>query len=152
AMAAMLATFGRAGGRWWWQVIVLARRFRRRRELAAAQLLHAVTTDPVPDPVSWLRTLAPAFSVDPVVTAAGPVGVGTDGDGWFAMVEVSGYAAAAWVPYEELALLEDVSTVQLVLVLEPGPDHPRPVWVAVRVRPGGTLMGGVSAVQRSVGA
>jgi hypothetical protein len=100
ASAALVATFGRAGGRWWWEAIVLSHRFRRRRALAAAQVLTAaigpaepgaggdVDGGQVPVAVAWLRTLAPALTLRPVTVGTQTVAVGADGDGWFAVAEL----------------------------------------------------------------
>jgi hypothetical protein len=87
--AVLVATFGRAGGRWWWEAVTLSRRFRRRRRLAAAQVVTAaVDGGPVPLAVAWLRTLAPGLTLRPVTVGIQTVAVGADMDGWFAAVEV----------------------------------------------------------------
>ena len=41
AAAVLVATFGRAGGRWWYEAVASQLRFRRRRRLAAGQVLAA---------------------------------------------------------------------------------------------------------------
>lgn len=87
AGAVLVATFGRAGGRWWYEAVALSARFRRRRQLAAAQVVAAAVDD-APPPVAWLRTLAPGLSVRPVAIGAQPVAVGADADGWFAVADV----------------------------------------------------------------
>lgn len=197
AAAVLVATFGRAGGRWWYEAVALSYRFRRRRRLAAAQVVTAaVDAGTVPAPVAWLRTLAPAFSLRSVTVGVHPVAVAADADGWFAIAEVGslwdddlmpapagGAAEDAWapggatlrpgggqatpvplarpapearpVPYRELAaLLDQVSSVQVVLAPGASPGQPRPAWVAVRVTPADALAaersGGVSAVERTV--
>src|SRR5688572_18911847 len=67
AAAALVAAFGRAGGRWWFEAVALSRRFRRRRHLAAANLVAAAVNGDVTAPqVVWLRTLAPALSAHAV--------------------------------------------------------------------------------------
>jgi Protein of unknown function (DUF2984). len=88
-VAVLVATFGRAGGRWWYEAVALSRRFRRRRHLAAVQLVTAtVDAGAVPLPVAWLRTLAPEFSRRSVTVGGHPVAVASDADGWFAVAEV----------------------------------------------------------------
>jgi len=194
--AVLVATFGRAGGRWWYEAVALSHRFRRRRRLAAAHIV-AAAVDPgtVPLPVAWLRTLAPEFSLRSVTVGLHPVAVAADADGWFAVAEIGslwdddllptpagGAPDASWapsgaaprpewapaaptppapdarpVPYRELAaLLDQVSSVQVVLVPGQSPGQPRPAWVAVRVTPADALAtelgGGVSAVERTVAA
>ncbi len=90
AAAVLLATFGRAGGRWWYEAVALTRRFRRRRVMAAVQVLAAaVDGGSVPAPVAWLRTLAPTLAMRPVTMGTTTLAVGSDGDGWFSVVEVS---------------------------------------------------------------
>jgi len=194
--AVLVATFGRAGGRWWYEAVALSSRFRRRRRLAAAQVVTAtVDAGTVPVPVAWLRTLAPEFSLRSVTVGVHPVAVATDADGWFAVAEVgslwdddlvpvSGAAGDGWapgvaaypglaqpqpmppagaaldarpVPYREFAaLLDQVSSVQVVLVPGTSPGQPRPAWVTVRMTPADALAtehdGGVSAVERTVAA
>src|SRR5690606_34246398 len=134
--------------------------------VAAAQVLAAaVDGGPVPLPVAWLRTLAPALTLRSVIVGTQAVAVGADGDGWFAVAELGslwgedlGSAASAaaghspespWaagalrlrsgsppVPYPDLAtLLDVVSVVQVVLTPGPTPDQARPTWVAVRITP-----------------
>ena len=193
--AVLVATFGRAGGRWWYEAVALSHRFRRRRRLAAAQVVTAaVDAGTVPVSVAWLRTLAPEFTLRSVTVGLHPVAVAADADGWFAVAEIGslwdddlvsapagGAPDAGWtpggaapypewapaatppasdarpVPYRELAaLLDQVSSVQVILVPGPDPGQPRPAWVAVRVTPADALAaersGGISAVERTVAA
>ncbi len=87
--AVLLATFGRAGGRWWYEAVASQHRFRRRRRLAAARVVAAaVGGGSDPPHLPWLRTLAPTLTIRPVTVGAATVGVGADHDGWFAAVEV----------------------------------------------------------------
>lgn len=166
AAAVLVATFGRAGGRWWWEAVVLSRRLRRRRRVAAAQVLAAaIDGGSVPQPVAWLRTLAPALTLRSVTVGTQAVAVGADEDGWFAVAELGSLwgddlapaasespdpsAHSPWaagpvrlrsgsppVPYRDLAALLDlVSVVQVVLTPGPTPEQARPTWVAVRITP-----------------
>ena len=45
AAAVLVATFGRAGGRWWYEAVASQRRFRRASQLAAEHVLAAAVAD-----------------------------------------------------------------------------------------------------------
>jgi hypothetical protein len=167
--AVLLATFGRAGGRWWFEAVASQRRFRRRRKLAAAQVVAAAMRRGADSPhLLWLRTLAPTLVIRPVAVGMTTVGVGADHDGWFAAVEVGSFwddnlPPATPVPYGELAAMTEVapdrtavSYVQVVLVAGASIGEARPAWVAVRVSPQEALAaersGGEAAIERIVAA
>ena len=134
AAAVLVATFGRAGGRWWYEAVVSQLRFRRRRRLAAAHVIAAaVGGHSGPPQLPWLRTLAPTLVMRRVKVGTITVGVGSDQGGWYAAVEVGSFwddeslagaqpgsaADSPWapgavlprpagpVPYQELAALTE---------------------------------------------
>lgn len=163
AAAVLVATFGRAGGRWWSDVVVLSRRLRRRRRLAAAQVLAAAVGEgSVPPAVAWLRTLAPTLTLRSVTLGTQTAAVGADEDGWFAVAEIGALwgedpglvaadPAARWpqspwaagalrlrsgsptVPYRDLGALLDLVSVVQV-VLAAGPTPDRARPAWVAVR------------------
>ena len=77
AAAVLMATFGRAGGRWWYEAVAGQRRFRRRRRRAAEHVLAAaVGTSAGPPHLPWLRTLASSLALRAVQVGTVTVGVG----------------------------------------------------------------------------
>ncbi len=159
AAAVLVATFGRAGGRWWYEAVASQRRFRRRRKLAADQVLAAaVAGSDGPPHVPWLRTLAPTFALRSIRVGTATVGVGTDHDGWFAAVEVGSFwdddvllelvrpsrsllaARTSPVPPGELALgelaLGEVALGELAALAQPGSDRAAVSCVQVILVPG----------------
>ncbi|WP_229402638.1 type VII secretion protein EccE [Micromonospora okii] len=169
AVAAVGAAFVRRGGRWWYEDLLLRRRLRRRRERARTALAGTGSGDP------RLAALAPELTILELTERGTRLGIGQDGQGWFAAVALdppagapAGSVEAATVD-RALAVLADfsapVSLVQVVshtLVWYPAPGAPpaahRTVWVAVRLsvrdargesvtRGGGTL-----GVHRTVSA
>ena len=118
AAAVLVATFGRAGGRWWYEAVASQRRFRRRRRLAAHQVLAgAVAGSAGPPQVPWLRTLSPTFALRSIRVGTATVGVGTDHDGWFAAVEVGSF-------WDDDVLLEPIRLSRSFLVARTGPVPP----------------------------
>jgi type VII secretion protein EccE len=169
ALAAVAAAFARRGGRWWYEDLLLRRRLRRRRERVRSTPAGAGPGDP------RLAALAPELTVVELTERGTRLGIGQDGQGWFAAVALdpppgapAGSVEAAVVD-RALAVLADfsapVSLAQVVshtLVWYPAPGAPpaahRSVWVAVRLsvrdaraeavtRGGGTL-----GVHRTVSA
>ncbi|NBE82879.1 type VII secretion protein EccE [Micromonospora rubida] len=169
AAAAVVATFARRGGRWWYEDLLLRRRLRRRRERARA----AVTAGGPGD--SLLVALAPELTVIELTERGTRLGIGQDGQGWFAAVALdprpgapAGSVEAAVVD-RALAVLADfsapVSLAQVVshtLVWYPAPGAPpaahRTVWMAVRLsvrdarNEAVTRGGGMVGVHRTVSA
>jgi type VII secretion protein EccE len=152
AAAVLVATFGRAGGRWWYEAVASQRRFRRRRRLAATHVLAAaVGTGAVPPHLPWLRTLAPTLAIRSVQVGTATVGIGTDQDGWFGVVEVGSFweddvvplgadrPASRWAPGAALpAAAGAVPLAELASLVEAGPDRVAVSCVQVVLAPGGS--------------
>jgi len=145
AAGVLLATFGRVDGRYWYQAAFSYGRFaRRRRRAANALVAAAIGGDAVPSGLAWLRTLAPDLRIRPSTVVGAPsteaVGVASDEDGWFAVIEVEPSErrrgpTGAHLPLAELAELvgsapgrPGLSSAQAVL----RPDG-RLRWLAVRL-------------------
>ncbi|MEO3776672.1 type VII secretion protein EccE [Micromonospora sp. B11E3] len=144
AVALVAAAFARCGGRWWYEDLLLRRRLRRRRGRARVAVHDGGPNDP------RLAALAPELTVIELTERGTRLGIGQDGQGWFAAVALdprpgapAGSVDAAAVD-RALAVLADfaapVSLVQVVshtLVWYPAPGAPpaahRTVWVAVRL-------------------
>ena len=156
AAAVLVATFGRAGGRWWHLAVASQRRFRRRRKLAAEHVLAAaVGPSAGPPHLPWLRTLAPMLQLRSVQVGAAKVGVGTDQYGWFAAVEVGSF----WDDDVELQQIgarpdlrrrprserqrapqsqaKEVPLAELASLVEPAPDRAGVSGVQVILLPAG---------------
>ncbi|PZF93427.1 type VII secretion protein EccE [Micromonospora deserti] len=144
AVLVVVAAFARRGGRWWYEDLLLRRRLRRRRERARSTLAAGVAAD------SRLAALAPELTVTELTDRGTRLGIGQDGQGWFAAVALHGRAGApagtveASVVDRALRVLTDfsgpVSRAQVVshtLVWYPAPGAPpaayRTVWVALRL-------------------
>ena len=137
AAAVLVATFGRAGGRWWYEAVGSQRRFRRRRRLAAEYVLAAaVGTSAGQSHLPWLRTLASSLTLRAVQVGTVTVGVGTDQDGWFAAVEVGSFweddlvlaqedqPASPWAPGGAIPnAVGSVPFAELASLVKPGPDR-----------------------------
>ncbi|MGP4016877.1 type VII secretion protein EccE [Saccharopolyspora sp. 5N708] len=151
-LAAAVATFGWRKDHWWTEILQLRMRFRYRRGIVAAR-----RDDPR---LVSLCELAPDLTVEDVPGAEGVrLGMGSDGAGWFAVLEVG--VDDGPQPPIPLAALARIATeveqagvvVQVVLHSAPLPrsdqrDHA--TWLAVRLdsqvvaeaavgRPGGDL-------------
>ncbi|RKT83906.1 type VII secretion protein EccE [Saccharopolyspora antimicrobica] len=132
-VAAAAFLFGRRGGRWWTEILALRLRFRRRRGIVAAR-----RDDPR---LAALCELAPDFTAEDVAGADdSKLGMGSDGAGWFAVLEVT--AEDGPLPPVPMAALARIANeqpgvvVQSVLHSAPLPgtvrrDHV--VWIAVRL-------------------
>ncbi len=150
--AVLVATFGRAGGRWWYEAVASQRRFRRRRKLAAEHVLAAaVATGSSPPHLPWLRALAPTLALRSVRVGTAIVGVGTDEDGWYAAVEVCSFweddavltdrdqPASPWAPGGAVPQAAGpVPFAELASLVEPGPDRTAVSCVQVILAPGGS--------------
>jgi type VII secretion protein EccE len=123
--------FGRSRGRWWSESALLWLRYRRRGGTVG------VSAD---DPrLTALCELVPDLTVEDL---PGGLGMGGDGAGWFAVLEVATAGAAGAVPPVPLAALARLTTdaeqagvvIQLVSHNAAGPEgRERVVWVAVRL-------------------
>lgn len=125
-LVVLLAAFAGAGGRWWMSRLSLRARFRRRR--AASRPGQGSDQR-----LAVLRELSPALAVENVEERDDRIGVGNDGNGWFAVSEIDGGPRSGVVgdaieplPLGTLArlLLDDefpVSAIQLVTQTVPAP-------------------------------
>ncbi|MFG2099422.1 type VII secretion protein EccE [Micromonospora echinaurantiaca] len=144
ALLVVVAVFARRGGRWWFEDLVLRRRLRRRREQARSTVAAGGGGDP------RLTALAPELSVIELTDRGTRLGIGQDGQGWFAAVALQGRPGApagsveASVVDRALRVLADFSgpvtlaqVVSHTLVWYPAPGAPpaahRTVWVALRL-------------------
>lgn len=134
ALAAVLtiALFGRSHGRWWSESALLWLRYRRRGGTAGVR-----AEDPR---LTALGELVPDLTVTDLPSG---LGMGGDGAGWFAVLEVATADVAGAVPPVPLAALARVAAeaeqagvvIQLVshnAASAAGPRE-RAVWVAVRL-------------------
>ncbi|MFB9908547.1 type VII secretion protein EccE [Allokutzneria oryzae] len=136
-LVALALIFGRSHGRWWTESIALWMRFRRRRGAAGE-----VRDDPR---MAALTELAPTLVVDDV---DGPndrkLGLGSDGAGWFTVIEVSAEDGSAPTPPVPLAALVKIAAdaeqagVVTQVVAHNGPivgpgRREHTTWVAVRL-------------------
>ncbi|MGW5645743.1 type VII secretion protein EccE [Saccharopolyspora sp. NPDC003752] len=132
-LAAAVATFGRRGDQWWTEMLWLRLRFRRRRGIVAARRDDAR--------LSALCELAPDLTVEDVAGEGDSrLGMGSDGAGWFAVLEVADDEGPR--PPVPMAALARIATeqpgvvVQVVLHSAPLPGTNRRddvVWIAVRL-------------------
>lgn len=155
AVAAVLLAFARRRNRLWWQHGLLRLAFHRGAGPAA---VAPPSTQPGADQRgNALRELVPAFSVDEVTERAGTFGIGHDGTGWFAIIELvptpppgpgasgnhqaqpapgqqgpAGQAGGTAVPLQELAELVGeagaVSRVQVVMHAAAAPVARLTTW------------------------
>lgn len=138
AVVLTVLLFGRSHGRWWSESALLWLRYRRRGGTVAV---------PADDPrLTALCELVPDLTVEDL---PGGLGMGGDGAGWFAVLEVAtvagaggGGGGAGAVPPVPLAALARLATdaeqagvvIQLVSHNAAGPEgRERVVWVAVRL-------------------
>lgn len=135
--AAVAVTFGRWRGRWWTENAALWLRFRRRR---------GVVDVPATDPrLAALGQLVPDLVVE---DQAGPdtsrLGMGSDGAGWFAVLEVEPSEAGVDPPVPLTALTRIAADAEPAGVVMQVVSHTMPVrgdatarhrllWVAVRL-------------------
>jgi type VII secretion protein EccE len=136
-IAAAVAMFGWRGDQWWTESLRLYLRFRRRSGIVAAR-----RGDPR---LSAMCELAPDLTVEDVPGTDGArLGMGNDGAGWFAVLEVvtdDGPGPRPPVPLSALArIARDAEqagvVVQVVLhssALPGSPARDHVVWVAVRL-------------------
>jgi type VII secretion protein EccE len=87
ALVLVLSVFGRADGRWIYEWVITRSRLRRRRA-ASSRLKALAATQPA---AVALASLSPRLTIRTVADRGRSIGVGQDGDGWFAAV-----ALATW--------------------------------------------------------
>ncbi|MBY8871727.1 type VII secretion protein EccE [Micromonospora sp. PLK6-60] len=168
AALVVIATFARRGGRWWYEDLLLRRALRRRRGSARAAVAGG-TDDP------RVAALAPELSVVELTDRGTRLGIGQDGQGFFAAVALTGRpdtdsgSVEASAVDRVLAVLAEfsgpVSLAQVVshtLVWYPAPGAPpaahRTVWVALRLSVADARAetvsrgGGMRGVHRTVAA
>ncbi|MCP3802586.1 type VII secretion protein EccE [Allokutzneria sp. A3M-2-11 16] len=136
-LLALALIFGRSHGRWWTESLALWLRFRRRRGAPAE-----VREDPR---LAALSELAPTLVVDDV---DGPndrkLGLGSDGAGWFTVIEVAPADGSTPTPPVPLAALVKIAAeaeqagVVTQVVAHNGPivgpgRREHTTWVAVRL-------------------
>lgn len=142
------AALGRWRGRWWTELVALRLDLRRRLGRPAG-----ITDDPR---LAALRHLVPDLVVEDVAGTDTRLGMGSDGAGWFAVLEVEPSAVQAPVPLAALARLATEAEQAGVVIqvvwhsvpvttewaepagpsVEPDPERTgrqRTVWVAVRL-------------------
>lgn len=171
ALAALVAVaaFARRGGRWWYEDLLLRRRLRRRGDRARTAVAAGGAADP------RLAALAPELTVIELIERGTRLGIGQDGQGWFAAVALTGPLGApagsvdASMVDRALRVLTDftapVSSAQVVshtLVWYPAPGAPpaahRTVWLALRLSVSDARAeavsrgGGMRGVHRTVAA
>lgn len=133
---ATVVTFGRSRGRWWAETAVLWLRYRRRREATAAT--------PADGRLAALAQLVPDLVVEDVSGPdSTPLGMASDGAGWFAVLEVAPSEAGISPPVPLAALARiaveaEASGVVMQVVthsvpVEAAADRRRVLWVVVRL-------------------
>jgi ESX secretion system protein EccE len=114
AAATVALLLGRWRGRWWYQQLTLRWRYWRAQRAT-------VRAGGEPDPRrAALRDLVPELSVADVTDRDGGFGIGYDGAGWFAALEVTGGDAA--LPLRALAGLVDGRMTRLAVVTHAVPS------------------------------
>lgn len=130
-LLAVVAMFGRSNGRWWSESLGLWLRYKMRAGRAGSQ-----AADPR---IAALCELAPELVVEDIEDSAdGELGMGSDGAGWFAVLEIAMADDAPMppVPLAALAAIADEAEqagVVIQVVSHRTAARDNAMWVAVRL-------------------